>query len=60
MKKTRAYISSIGMYVPERRVTNEELAKTGDYELGETVGEYGFVVAYNKAHSILSGYSTTA
>ena len=28
MKKTRAYISSVGMYVPEKRVTNEELAKT--------------------------------
>jgi uncharacterized protein DUF5309 len=38
----------------------ETLAKTGDSEKGETVGEYGFVCAYNKAHSILSGYSTTA
>jgi len=38
----------------------EELSKTGDAELGQTVGEYGFVCAYNKAHSILSGYSTTA
>jgi len=38
----------------------EDLAKTGDFETGETVGEYGFVCAYNKAHSILSGYSTTA
>lgn len=38
----------------------EELAKTGDAELGQTVGEYGFVCAYNKAHSILSGFSTTA
>ena len=38
----------------------EELAKSGDYEIGETVGEYGFVCAYNKAHSILSGYSTSA
>ena len=38
----------------------QPLATTGDYELGQTVGEYGFVCAYNKAHSILSGYSTTA
>jgi hypothetical protein len=38
----------------------EELAKTGDSETGQTVGEYGFVCAYNKAHSIISGYSTTA
>ena len=38
----------------------EELAKTGDFETGETIGEYGFVCAYNKAHSILSGYSTSA
>lgn len=38
----------------------EDLSKDGDYEKGETVGEYGFVCAYDKAHSILSGYSTSA
>lgn len=38
----------------------EDLAKTGDFEKGETIGEYGFVVAYNKAHSALTGYSTTS
>jgi hypothetical protein len=38
----------------------EKLAKTGDAELGQTVGEYGFVAAYEKSHSILSGYSTAA
>jgi hypothetical protein len=38
----------------------EELAKTGDYETGETIGEYGFVCAVNKFHSILSGFSTSA
>ena len=38
----------------------EELAKTGDSSSGQTLGEYGFVCAYNKAHSILSGYSTVA
>jgi hypothetical protein len=37
----------------------EDLAKTGDFETGETVGEYGFVLAYNKAHSIISAYSTS-
>jgi len=38
----------------------EELSKTGDAILGQTVGEYGLVAAYNKSHSIISGYSTTA
>ena len=38
----------------------EKLAKDGDYEIGQTVGEYGFCVAYEKAHSILYGYSTSA
>lgn len=38
----------------------EELAKTGDFEKGQIIGEYGFVCAYNKAHSILSGYSTSS
>lgn len=37
----------------------ETLAKTGDFEKGETIGEYGFVLAYNKAHSGLTGYSTS-
>ena len=38
----------------------EELAKTGDATNGEIIGEYGFVCAANKFHSILSGYSTSA
>ena len=38
----------------------ETLAKHGDSEKGETIGEYGFVAAANKFHSILSGYSVTA
>jgi hypothetical protein len=37
-----------------------EKSSDGDYTLGETIGEYGFVCAYNKAHSILSGYSTSS
>lgn len=38
----------------------EDLAKTGDFQAGQTVGEYGFVLAYEKAHSIISAYSTSA
>lgn len=38
----------------------EPLSKTGDAELGQTVGEYGFVVAAEKFHSILYSYSTTS
>jgi hypothetical protein len=38
----------------------EELAKTGDFEHGQTIGEYGFACSYNKAHSIISGFSTSA
>jgi hypothetical protein len=38
----------------------EELAKTGDFMSGQTVGEYGFVVAYEKAHAMITGYSTSA
>ena len=57
------------MYLLDRRYVGyitidpffyEDLAKTGDFETGETVGEYGFVCAYNKAHSIISAYSTSA
>jgi hypothetical protein len=38
----------------------EELAKTGDFTSGQTVGEFGFVCAYDKAHSALTGYSTSS
>lgn len=38
----------------------ETLSKTGDSEQGETIGEYGFVCAYNKAHGALTGYSVSA
>lgn len=38
----------------------ETLAKTSDSEQGETIGEYGFVCAYNKAHGALTGYSVIA
>lgn len=38
----------------------KDLASTGDYDLGETVGEYGFVCAANKFHAVISGYSTSS
>ena len=38
----------------------EELAKTKDTAYyGQVVGEYGFVLAYEKAHSYISGFSTS-
>ena len=37
----------------------ETLAKTGDSINGEVVGEYGFVVKQEKAHAIISGFSTS-
>jgi hypothetical protein len=38
----------------------EDLAKTGDFTTGQTIGEYGFVLAYEKSHSMITAYSTTA
>jgi hypothetical protein len=38
----------------------EELAKVGDGLNGQIVGEYGFVMAYEKAHASITGYSTSA
>ena len=38
----------------------EELSKTGDALMGETVGEYGFVLAFEKAHSFLTGFSVSS
>jgi len=37
----------------------EELAKDGDSEKGEVVGEYGFVLAHEKAHAWISGLTTS-
>ncbi len=37
----------------------EELAKTGDSENGQIVGEYGFVVAYEDAHAYINGLATS-
>ena len=39
----------------------EDLGKAGDTKYyGQVVGEYGFVVAYEKAHSFISSISTSA
>ena len=38
----------------------EPLAKTGDSESGQIIGEYGFVVQFEKAHGILKGFSITS
>jgi|10_taG_2_1085330.scaffolds.fasta_scaffold00110_41 hypothetical protein len=41
----------------------ENLGKVGDTAdggYGQVVGEYGFVAAYENAHAIISGFSTTA
>jgi hypothetical protein len=38
----------------------EDLAKTGDAEKGQVVGEYGFIVANEKAHALVHTFSTTS
>lgn len=38
----------------------EELAKVGDFDNGQIVGEYGFVVRNDKAHGLVYDFSTTA
>ena len=38
----------------------EKLAKTGDAAQGEVVGEYGFVVRYDKSHGAVFEFSTSA
>lgn len=37
----------------------EELAKTGDYTRGQVVGDYTFALCNEKAHAIISGFSTS-
>ena len=37
-----------------------ELAKVGDFDNGEIVGEYGFVVRNDKAHGLVYDFSVTA
>ena len=38
---------------------HEPLAKTGDSQKSQVVGEYGFVVQFEKAHSIIKSFSTS-
>lgn len=52
----RQYIS----YYPFDPFFYERLAKTGDAVKGEVVGEYGFAVAYDKAHGLVHTFSTSA
>jgi len=37
----------------------EKLAKTGDANLGEVIGEYGFAVKYDKSHGCVLEFSTS-
>lgn len=47
-------------YYPFDPFFYEDLSKTGDATKGEVVGEYGFVVAYDKSHGAVLEFSTTA
>ena len=46
-------------YYPFDDFFYEELAKDGDYDKGEIVGEYGFVVRSDKYHGLVHTFSTT-
>ncbi len=56
---TKLYIldSDRAGYVPIREFETEDLAKTGDADNAEVVGEFSLVVANEKAHAIVSGFS---
>ena len=47
-------------YYPYDPFFYEPLAKTGDANKGEVVGEYGFVCAYDKSHGAVLEFSTSA
>ncbi len=47
-------------YYPFDPFFYEDLGKTGDAELGQIVGEYGFVVANDVHHGFLQGFSTSS
>ena len=53
---TSKYIS----YYPFDPLFYEALAKDGDSDKGEVVGEYGFVVQYDKAHGLVHTFSTSS
>lgn len=46
-------------WVPFDDFFDQPLAITGDAKKGEVIGEYGFVVQNEKAHAIISGFSTS-
>lgn len=46
-------------WIPFDEFTQSELSQTGDAAKGEVVGEYGFVTMNEKAHAIISGFSTS-
>ncbi len=47
-------------YYPFDPLFFESLAKDGDSDKGEVVGEYGFIVQYDKAHGLVHTFSTTS
>ncbi|KKM34182.1 hypothetical protein LCGC14_1565390, partial [marine sediment metagenome] len=53
---TSKYIS----YYPFDPLFYEALAKDGDSDKGEVVGEYGFVVQFDKAHGLVHTFSTSS
>ena len=53
--------TSLAGYITIDPLFTEELGKTSDTAFyGQLVGEYGFVLAQEDAHSYVSGFSTTA
>lgn len=47
-------------WVPMRAFSSSKIAEQGDYYVTDVVGEYTFVVANEKSHGIISGFSTTS
>lgn len=47
-------------WVPMRPFSSTKIAEQGDYYVTDVVGEYTFVVANEKSHGIISGFSTTS
>lgn len=47
-------------WLPMRPFATTKIAEQGDYFVTDVVGEYSFVVANEKSHGIISGFSTTS
>lgn len=47
-------------WIPMRPFATTKISEQGDYYVTDVVGEYSFVVANEKSHGILSGFSTTS